>query len=240
MIRVKQGAIRMEAVTDGAELARARAQDERFERNWKWFEGQAADIYARYRASVCAFPEKKCSRPTRLKRRSHWRARPIPMMTAVLLVIFPTKGCPAFMRINGLWHLCDDGVLRPIIRGEILAGDGSWVKALFLVDIGADRTVFSADVLKALNLETVAGPDHLSGVGGAADSVVVDTRIRVTHDEADKAVFIGQFAAFVAVEALDMSVLGRDILNLFASIVDRQGDVVCLLAQPHYYTIGKR
>jgi hypothetical protein len=108
------------------------------------------------------------------------------------------------------------------------------------VDIGADRTVFSADILKALHLETVTSPDRLSGVGGVADSAVVETRIRVTHDEADKAVFIGQFAGFLELEALDMSVLGRDILNLFASIIDRQGDTVCLIAQPHYYTIGKR
>ena len=32
--------------------------------------------------------------------------------------------------------------------------------------------------------------------------------------------------------ALDMSVLGRDLLNLFALIVDRPGDRVCLLGQP--------
>jgi hypothetical protein len=39
----------MEEVTDVAELAKAQAQDERFERNWAWFEAHAADIYARYR-----------------------------------------------------------------------------------------------------------------------------------------------------------------------------------------------
>ena len=37
-----------------------------------------------------------------------------------------------------------------------------------------------------------------------------------------------------------MSVLGRDILNLFAVIIDRQRDTVCLLGQQHFYTIGKR
>ena len=37
------------------------------------------------------------------------------------------------------------------------------------------------------------------------------------------------FAAFTQTESLDMRVLGRDILNLFALIVDRPRDVVCLL-----------
>jgi hypothetical protein len=34
-----------------------------------------------------------------------------------------------------------------------------------------------------------------------------------------------------------MSVLGRDITNLFAVIVDRPGDAVCLVGQGHLYLI---
>jgi hypothetical protein len=36
------------------------------------------------------------------------------------------------MRIDGEWLLCDDNVLRPIIRGEILTGHGFWEPAEFL------------------------------------------------------------------------------------------------------------
>jgi hypothetical protein len=39
----------VEVVTDPEELARAHAQDERFERNWKWFEAHAPDIYRTHR-----------------------------------------------------------------------------------------------------------------------------------------------------------------------------------------------
>jgi hypothetical protein len=56
------------------------------------------------------------------------------------------------MRINGEWYLCDDSVVRPVIRGEVLAGDGSWARVPFLVDTGADRTVFSAAILALLRL----------------------------------------------------------------------------------------
>jgi hypothetical protein len=37
--------------------------------------------------------------------------------------------------------------------------------------------------------------------------------------------------------ALDLCVLGRDILDLFAVIIDRPGKVVCLLSQKHRYAI---
>jgi hypothetical protein len=39
----------MEEVTDLEELAKARAQDERFERNFRWFQEHAAEIFTRYR-----------------------------------------------------------------------------------------------------------------------------------------------------------------------------------------------
>jgi hypothetical protein len=48
----------MEEVTDPAELAKARAQDERFRRNWAWFEARAAEVYAAHRGKcVCVAGE---------------------------------------------------------------------------------------------------------------------------------------------------------------------------------------
>lgn len=54
----KQHAIVMEEVTDPEELATARAQDERFERNLRWFTRHAAAIYAAHRGRcVCVAGE---------------------------------------------------------------------------------------------------------------------------------------------------------------------------------------
>ncbi len=36
------------------------------------------------------------------------------------------------MRIDGRWLMCDDGVRRPVISGEIRTADGSWEKSEFL------------------------------------------------------------------------------------------------------------
>ena len=70
-----------------------------------------------------------------------------------------------------------DGVVRPVIRGQILAGNGAWVSSHFLVDTGADRTVCSAGLLATLHLQPLPTPERLGGVGGTVTSVVVWTPV---------------------------------------------------------------
>ena len=51
-------AVVMEEVTDPEELARARAQRERFDRNSAWLQAHAADVYAYYRGKcICVAGE---------------------------------------------------------------------------------------------------------------------------------------------------------------------------------------
>ena len=158
-------------------------------------------------------------------------------MMAVLLALFPEKGWHGSRLISGTWHVCDDGIIRPVLRAEIQARDGSWVKAPLLLDTGADRTVFSTDILQALRLQPVVAENRLGGVGGVVSATIVETRIRLTHENNGKVMFWGQYAALTEAETLDMSVLGRDVTNLFAIIVDWPQRVVCLLGQRHQYTI---
>jgi hypothetical protein len=139
------------------------------------------------------------------------------------------------MRFDGQWCLCDDGIVRPIIRGEVLACDGYWRAAEFLVDTGADRTVFSANILEVLDLEAVISEDRIGGVGGIISSIIIQIQIRLTRENNGKVVFRGKFAACTEQETLDMSVLGRDILGMFAVIVDLSGDIVCLISGQHLY-----
>jgi len=44
---------------------------------------------------------------------------------------------------------------------------------------------------------------------------------------------------YCRLEALDISVLGRDITESFAVIVDQPGEVVSLLAQRHWYSMAR-
>ena len=141
------------------------------------------------------------------------------------------------MRIDGIWRICDDGIVRPAIRAEVRTAAGAWALIHFLVDTGADRTVLSAGVLQALAIQSAPSDETLEGVGGRVASVVIATSIRMIRETGDPVLFTGQLAAFIDPTALDMSVLGRDLTNLFAVIVDRPQDTVCLLGQKHRFVI---
>lgn len=60
----------------------------------------------------------------------------------------------------------------------------------------------------------------------------------MAREDGQKATSRGQYAACTEHEDVDMSVLGRDILEMFVLIVDRRADVVAILGCPHYYTIA--
>jgi len=142
------------------------------------------------------------------------------------------------MLIYGQWVTCDDGIVRPIIEGEVLAADGvTWEATEFLLDTGADRTVFHSEFLTTLALPHLPAAQQLGGVGGGAITVSVGTEIRFPLYPAGTITIKGRFSAFTRQEALDTNVLGRDITNLFAVIIDKPGGSVCMLASPHHYTI---
>jgi hypothetical protein len=141
------------------------------------------------------------------------------------------------MLIRGRWLLCDDGVVRPVIESEVLAATGLWMPVELLVDVGADRTVFSAPVLASLALAHAPASQQLGGVGGIASTVAIATDLRLPLENGRSIKFQGTFAGFTDVDALDMSVLGRDIMNLFAVIVDHAGGVVYLVGKGHRYLV---
>ena len=144
------------------------------------------------------------------------------------------------MRFNGEWLECDDGIVRPVIRGRILASNGAWRTVEFLVDTGADRTVLSASAFRSLGLPSRVSEDAIGGIGGLADSVTITAELQLLRDDGKWATFRGEYAACTRHEVLDMSVLGRDVTNLFAVIVDRPANLVAVIGQAHEYTIHRR
>ncbi len=117
------------------------------------------------------------------------------------------------------------------------ASDGEPRAVEFLVDIGADRTVLCAATAKELSLALVASEEMISGLGGTTETAVVETVIQLWRETGVPVSFHGQFTAVTDAAGLEMNVLGRDIMDLFAVIVDRPGNVVCMLSQRHRYAI---
>ena len=141
------------------------------------------------------------------------------------------------MRIDGVWVRDEDGLQRPVIHATVRTQSGDWVDCPFLLDTGADRTVLSAGVLVQLGLATTQAVRQLGGIGGVVETVHVWTEIRFTDTTGSPATIGATYAAFTDATALEESVLGRDVLGLFAVIVDKGADTVCLLHGRHRYVI---
>jgi hypothetical protein len=145
------------------------------------------------------------------------------------------------MHVNGEWLVCEDGVIRPIVLGLIRAADGQMIQITFLLDAGADRTVFSVDFLSLLAPPRSSEAEQilLAGIGGRVSSITVDTVIGFTRDDGKVAAVRGPFTVFTESESAEMSVLGRDVTNNFSVIYDYPNRAVALLSRPHYYEIKK-
>lgn len=145
------------------------------------------------------------------------------------------------MRVNGEWLLCEDGVVRPIVQGFVQLANGQWYEVPFLLDAGADRTVFSDDFLPLLSplAVTQAEPLGLAGIGGATEAVTIETSLGFTRDDGKLVTVRGEYAVFAENSGTDLTVLGRDVTNNFGVIYDYPNWTVALLAPPHFYEIKK-
>jgi len=145
------------------------------------------------------------------------------------------------MFIAGEWKLCDDSVARPVVRTNVVGTDEIPYAEDFLVDTGADHTVFSAALLERLRLPTrspLTGT-ALSGIGGECVFVMVTTRVELLHDAGGLIRIHGEFASFTDPTATDLSILGRDVLDNFDLIVSLRHNHVLLLAPRHQYHIAR-
>lgn len=145
------------------------------------------------------------------------------------------------MVIVGEWLRCDDGVIRPAVKGNVFSADGSPRNEHFLVDSCADCTVLSALLLNKLHLPTQAPPPQLNlkGVSGVTSFVVVGASLEFIRDDGGPATVRGTFAAFTDPQATDLSVLGRDVLNHFDVILSHRNNAVFLLSGPHQYVVTR-
>jgi hypothetical protein len=145
------------------------------------------------------------------------------------------------MRIVGEWHVGTDGTYRPTVKARVHTGHGSFVVERFLVDSGADRTVFCASLLAALGLPQQPPPpgSALAGVGGSTGYVVIHTTVELVADDNSPARMQGSFWTFTDPSAADESILGRDVLNHFHLIISRPANEVLLLALNHQYRVER-
>jgi hypothetical protein len=145
------------------------------------------------------------------------------------------------MQIVGEWLLGKDGITRPVVEAAVGGVAGKPCAEHFLIDTGADRTVFSAALLAKLRLPVNQPPlgSALTGISGDSTFVLVTTVVEFVRDDGGPARVRGEFAAFVDPAATDLSILGRDVLNNFDVILSRRRNEILLLAPNHHYHVAR-
>lgn len=143
------------------------------------------------------------------------------------------------MLIAGEWLVCDDEVTRPVITALVVAPEGQSQDEAFLVDSGADKTVFRAALMDRLQLPMISEPAGftLTGIGGSSAFVPVMALLEFTGSDGRPVRVRGRNSVFINRASADMSILGRDVLDNFDLIVSRQHNEVLLLAPNHRYQI---
>lgn len=140
------------------------------------------------------------------------------------------------MRIDGEWLEFADGVERPVVEAGVRAATGEWVVSRFLIDTGADRTVLEAETAGQLGYDN-AIPGRLQGLEGEIDSVEITTAVALLSESGQVLKFHGEYAATTIPDLFRLNILGRDILQSFAVIVDHPGRIVTLIRDRHQYII---
>ena len=125
--------------------------------------------------------------------------------------------------------------------GAVRLANGEWLEVSFLLDAGADRTVFSSDFFSFLQPLEVTGAETIvfSGVGGSAESIIIETSIGFLRDDGEMVIVRGSFGVFTKGESADLSILGRDVTNNFSVIYDYPQQTIALLAPSHSYEIQR-
>lgn len=143
------------------------------------------------------------------------------------------------MQVEGRWHEFNDGIIRPVIEAKVQTATGNWEEVVFLLDSGADRTVFEARFLHLLSSLALLDEEtpQLGGIGGTTECLFVQTRLAFTRDDGKNVSINGHFGIFTDATSSDISVLGRDVTNNFDVIYSYPQREVLLLASPHSYAV---
>jgi len=131
------------------------------------------------------------------------------------------------------------GTYRPFVAASVLSQSGVWTDIPFLVDSGADATFLDHSCIAHLGIDASSLPikNDAGGVAGSLSYYEFPTRLRLEGEANEAKIFSGNIGILTVPGASDTSILGRDVLDHFVAIFDRQRNHVLLIAEPDDYQV---
>jgi hypothetical protein len=143
------------------------------------------------------------------------------------------------MRIEGRWRAGADGVERPVCDGYVVVPGASPLALALLIDTGADLTVLAPDIAQRLAGLVQPTPTNTlaGGIGGTelVYELAVDVLLPTTSGQ--QARLHGPLPILLTPGSLELSVIGRDVLDQFTLIYARQQRTLLLLTPPDTFTL---
>ncbi|MBX0330186.1 aspartyl protease family protein [Oscillochloris sp. ZM17-4] len=143
------------------------------------------------------------------------------------------------MRIEGRWLAGTDGVERPVFDGVIATPGGVQLAVSMLIDTGADLTVLApavaeqlADSIQPTPTETVVG-----GVGGTQQVYELAVDLLLPTTTGQRARIRGPLPVILEPGSLELSVIGRNLLDQFTLIYSQPQNTLLLLTPPDNFTL---
>jgi len=108
----------------------------------------------------------------------------------------------------------------------------------FSVDSGAAQTVLGSDFAPLLQPQQLPSTGTvLLSAAGEVNSFFASLRLAFVDDARRRVIFSLNCAVLTDARQANTHLLGRDVLDYFAVICDKDADRVTLLRPPHTYTI---
>jgi hypothetical protein len=140
------------------------------------------------------------------------------------------------MLLSGRWQLLPSGDLIPVVLAEVANRHGSWSPARFLIDSGAEITVVTPFVWRSLDFRSSPEQVQIHGAHGPAPALRVRTGFQV-GPPGEPLAFEVWVHLIQSEDAIDLCLLGRNVLNHFSLLLDRPQESVLLLRGPHRYRV---
>jgi len=143
------------------------------------------------------------------------------------------------MRIEGRWLQGGDGVERPVLDGYLTVPGGYQLGLSRLIDTGADSTVLAPDVAQRLAAMTQPTPTSATAVSinGAIPMYELAVDLLLSTTSGQRARIHGPLPVLLTPGSLDLSVIGRDVLDQFTLIYGRLQGVIFLLSPPDTFVL---
>ncbi len=146
------------------------------------------------------------------------------------------------MRFEGRWLAGADGVERPVFDGLIAAPGGVQLAVSLLIDTGADLTVLAPAVAEQLAglVQPTPTATVVGGVGGTQQVYELAVDLLLPTTTGQRARIRGPLPILLEPGSLELSVIGRNLLDQFTLIYSRPHQTLLLLTPPDTFTTEVR